>query len=116
MTPIDLNLIRDVLQAALKEDIGTGDVTSRATILESATATARYTTKQPLVVSGLPVVAELVGMVDSSLKFNTLTADGDYVETGTALAEMRGSARSVLGPIAITRHVAGERSGKSMAT
>jgi nicotinate-nucleotide pyrophosphorylase (carboxylating) len=102
MTTIDLHLIRDVLQAALKEDIGTGDITSRATVPESATATARYTTKQPLVVSGLPVVGELIGMVDSGLKFTALTADGDYVETGTALAEMRGSAWSVLAAERVT--------------
>jgi nicotinate-nucleotide pyrophosphorylase (carboxylating) len=102
MTPIDLNRIRDVLQAALKEDIGNGDITSRATIPESATATARYTTKQALVVSGLPVVAELIGMVDPGLKLNLLTADGDYVETGTALAEMHGSARSILAAERVT--------------
>jgi len=96
MIPIDLNRIHDVLQAALNEDIGTGDVTSVATIPETATATARYTTKQPLVVSGLPVVAEVIRMVDSNLTFEALSADSDYVETGTALAEVRGAARSIL--------------------
>jgi nicotinate-nucleotide pyrophosphorylase (carboxylating) len=96
MLVIDLKQVRDVLQAALQEDIGTGDITSAATIPESAMATARYTTKQPLAVSGLPVVAELIRMVDSKLKFSAQSADGDYVETGTVLAEMSGSARSIL--------------------
>lgn len=102
MIPIDLNRIRDVLQAALIEDIGSGDVTSSATIPEAATAVAHYTTKQPLVVSGLPVVSELVRMVDSKLKFSTLSADGDTVETSTALAEMSGSARSILAAERVT--------------
>ncbi|HET9132264.1 MAG TPA: carboxylating nicotinate-nucleotide diphosphorylase, partial [Terriglobia bacterium] len=96
MLVIDLTQIRDVLQAALQEDIGTGDITSRATIPESATAIARYTTKQALSVSGLPVAAELIRMVDSKLKFKAQSADGDYVETGTVIAEMTGSARSIL--------------------
>jgi nicotinate-nucleotide pyrophosphorylase (carboxylating) len=96
MLAIDLKLIRDVLQAALQEDIGTGDITSSATIPETATATARYTTKQRLVVSGLSVIAELIRMVDSKLKFKAQCADGDYVETGTVLAEMNGSAHSIL--------------------
>jgi nicotinate-nucleotide pyrophosphorylase (carboxylating) len=96
MLVIDLTLIRDVLQTALQEDIGTGDITSGATIPDRATATAQYTTKQPLVVSGLPVIAEVIRMVDSKLKFQTLSSDGDYVETGTALAELSGSARSIL--------------------
>ena len=96
MLVIDLIQIRDVLQAALQEDIGTGDITSAATIPEHATATARYTTKQSLSVSGLPVVAELIRMVDSKLKFKARSADGDVVEVGTVLAEMSGSARSIL--------------------
>ena len=96
MIPIELNRIRDVLQAALVEDIGSGDVTSRATIPETATAIARYTTKQPLVVSGISVIAEIVRMVDPNLNFRTLCADGDFVETAIALAEMHGSARSIL--------------------
>jgi nicotinate-nucleotide pyrophosphorylase (carboxylating) len=96
MLVIDLIQIRDVLQAALQEDIGTGDITSRATISESATAIARYTTKQALSVSGLPVAAELIRMVDSKLKFTAQSADGDHVETGTVIAEMTGSARSIL--------------------
>jgi nicotinate-nucleotide pyrophosphorylase (carboxylating) len=96
MIDIDLNRIRDVLHAAVQEDIGTGDITSAATIPDGATAMARYTTKQPLVVSGLPVVAEVIRMVDSNLSFTTLSTDGDYVETGTPLAEMGGSARSIL--------------------
>ena len=79
MLAIDLKLIRDVLHAALQEDIGTGDITSCATIPESASATARYTTKQPLAVSGVPVIAELIRMVDSKLKFKAQFADGDYV-------------------------------------
>ena len=96
MIDIDLNRIRDVLHAAVQEDIGTGDITSAATIPDGATAMARYTTKQPLVVSGLPVVAEVIRMVDSNLSFTTLSTDGDYVEIGRPLAEMGGSARSIL--------------------
>src|SRR5262249_22809593 len=96
MLVIDLIQIRDVLQAALQEDIGIGDITSRATIPETATASARYTTKQPLSVSGLPVVSEVIRMVDSKLKFKPQAADGEFVEMGTVLAEMNGSARSIL--------------------
>src|SRR5262245_51554468 len=94
--PIDLGRIQATLQAALKEDIGTGDITSRATIPETATAVARYTTKQDLVVSGLSVVEELVRMVNPRLSFTALKSDGAFVEARTAIAEMRGSARSIL--------------------
>jgi nicotinate-nucleotide pyrophosphorylase (carboxylating) len=102
MLPIDLNRIRDVLQSALTEDIGTGDVTSLATVPERATAVARFTTKQSLVVSGVPVVAEVVRLVDTNLKFQTLSKDGDFVESGTAIAEVCGSARSILAAERVT--------------
>lgn len=102
MTPIDLGSIHDILQAAISEDIGSGDITSRATVPESATAIARYTTKEPLVVSGLPVVEELVRMVDPKLKFKTLSNDGDAVGKGTPIAEMCGSARSILAAERVT--------------
>ena len=60
MIPLDLGRIQEILRIALDEDLGSGDVTSFATIPPEAQASARYTTKQPLVVSGLPVVEQLV--------------------------------------------------------
>src|SRR6188768_447710 len=116
MTPIDLAQIRDVLQAALTEDIGSGDVTSRATIPETATAVARFTTKQPLIVSGLPIAGELIRMVDPQLKFTALQADGEHVETGTAIAEMQGSARSILAAERVTLNMLQRMSGIATMT
>jgi len=116
MTPIDLNRIRDVLQAALKEDIGSGDITSRATIPVSATAVARYTTKQPLVVSGVPIAGELIRIVDSQLKFTPLVVDGEHVETGAAIAEVRGSARSILAVERVTLNLLQRMSGIATMT
>src|SRR6266852_6119920 len=96
MEPIDLALLNDAFLAMLREDIGTGDVTSRATVPADARATARYTTKQALIVAGIPVVQEIVRLVDAHLEFKPLSTDGASVAAGTPLAEIRGSARSIL--------------------
>jgi nicotinate-nucleotide pyrophosphorylase (carboxylating) len=96
MEPIDLALLNDAFQAMLREDVGSGDITSRATIPANARATARYTTKQALVVAGIPVVQEIVRLVDPQLEFKAVSTDGATVSSGTALAEIRGSARSIL--------------------
>src|SRR5436853_3968878 len=96
MNPIDLTLIRDTLLSALREDVGTGDITSRSTIPAAARARARYTTKQALVVAGIAVVQEIVNFVDPQLDFKALATDGESVSTGTPLAEIHGSARSIL--------------------
>ena len=96
METIDLQLLRDTLLAALREDVGTGDITSRSTIPAEARATARYTTKQALVLAGLPVVQEIVRLVDPALEFKDASADGASVPAGTVLAAIHGSARSIL--------------------
>src|SRR5215471_15230013 len=96
MTSIDLQLIQDALLAALREDIGSGDITSRAVIPPLARARARYTSKQSLVVAGVPVAGEIVRLIDPALEFKVIELEGASVTAGTPIAEMRGSARSIL--------------------
>jgi nicotinate-nucleotide pyrophosphorylase (carboxylating) len=96
MTPIDLQLIRDALLAALREDVGSGDITSRSVIPAGARARARYTTKEPLVVAGVPVIREIVHLVDPALEFKSLESEGASVAARIPIAEMHGSARSIL--------------------
>ena len=96
MEAIDLQLVREALLAALREDVGSGDITSRATVPQTARGVARYVAKQPLVVAGLDVVRVLVELVDRELEYRPLASDGDPLKAGAPLAEMRGSARSIL--------------------
>jgi nicotinate-nucleotide pyrophosphorylase (carboxylating) len=96
MTSIDLELIHDTLLAALREDIGSGDITSRAVIPGDTRARARYTSKQSLVVAGLPVAEKIVRLVDPALEFKVIEPEGTSVTTGTPIAEVRGSGRSIL--------------------
>jgi nicotinate-nucleotide pyrophosphorylase (carboxylating) len=94
--PLDLRVVDDVLRAAVREDLGGGDLTTAATVPSTARATGRYTTKQPLVVAGLAVAARLLELVDPELQYRQLSDDGDAVAERTAIAEVRGSASSIL--------------------
>ena len=96
MNAADLQLLRPLLLAALREDIGSGDITSSAVISANALARARFTTKEELVVAGIPVVEEIVHLVDADLEFKALESEGASVVAGTPIAEVRGSARSIL--------------------
>ena len=96
MNPIDLNLVRDTLLTALREDVGAGDITSRAIIPPDARASARYTTKQALVVAGVPVVGEILRLVDPDVEFKAIAPDSASVAAGTVLASVHGPARSIL--------------------
>jgi nicotinate-nucleotide pyrophosphorylase (carboxylating) len=102
LAPVDLRSVEEVLRAAVREDLGSGDITSSATVPDSAFAVGRYTAKQSLVVSGILVVERLIALVDSDLRYEALRADGDVVEQGTPLAEVRGSARYVLAAERVT--------------
>jgi nicotinate-nucleotide pyrophosphorylase (carboxylating) len=93
---VNLRLLQESLLQFLKEDIGSGDITAQAAVSANARAIARFTTKQALVVAGIPVIQEIVRLADPNIQFKTLTEDGTSVPSGTALAEMRGPASSIL--------------------
>src|SRR5215475_2493821 len=96
MTSIDFQFIHDALLAALREDVGSGDITSRAVIPAEARASARYTSKQSLVVAGVPVAEKILRLVDPALEFKVIEREGGSVAKGTPIAEVRGPARSIL--------------------
>ena len=96
MNPAVLSEVRELLQASIREDLGDGDLTSAALIPEDAMARAAYISRQDIVVAGLPVAGELVRLCDPELTFRMMSADGDRVIPGFVLAELEGSARSIL--------------------
>src|SRR5687767_4217554 len=96
MDAIDLVLLRETLLAALREDVGAGDITSRSTIPAEARAGGAYRAKQSLVVAGIPVIQEVVRLVDEAVEFKSTVEDGASVSTGIILAETHGAARSIL--------------------
>jgi len=81
---------------ALQEDAPTGDITSETLIPESATATAQLHAREAGVFSGGQVFAAAFKLVDPSVHIEVLVEDGVRMQAGQLLAEVSGSARSVL--------------------
>ncbi|MFA4905774.1 MAG: carboxylating nicotinate-nucleotide diphosphorylase [Candidatus Margulisiibacteriota bacterium] len=81
---------------ALKEDIGRGDITSQAIIPRGQKAKAQIIAKEAGVIAGLSVAREVFRAVDRSLRFSPKVKDGNKVKKGTIIAEVSGSARSIL--------------------
>ncbi|CAN5256584.1 carboxylating nicotinate-nucleotide diphosphorylase [soil metagenome] len=88
--------IRTVVGAALVEDAPWGDVTSQNLIPAEATATALLAAREPGVFSGGEVFTAAMTLTDPAIVTTVFVADGESFETGTVLAEVSGSARSVL--------------------
>lgn len=88
--------VRALIDLALAEDIGTGDITSLATIPADRTATAVMLAKDVGVLSGIDVAREVFLTVDPSLEFEALKQDGDAIADREDLAVVKGNARSIL--------------------
>ena len=96
-----MNLLNDasilrLIQFALHEDLGSGDITSELTVSSEATASARFLMKQDGVVCGMPMIPLVFREFSSDVIMEQMVMDGDTVEAGTVLATMRGPARALL--------------------
>ncbi len=88
--------IRALIDLALSEDIGTGDITSLAIIPADRTARAVMLAKEDGVLSGIDVAREVFRTVDPSLEFTALKTDGDRLNNRDDIAVITGNARSIL--------------------
>jgi nicotinate-nucleotide pyrophosphorylase (carboxylating) len=85
-----------LINLALAEDIGTGDVTSGYFIHADQRACAFVTVRKSGVVSGVGLAARVFHQVDPGLTVEILIQDGSHVAAGALLIRIEGSARSIL--------------------
>lgn len=85
-----------IIDAALDEDIGTGDITTDTIIDETLFASGVIRVKEDAVVAGLPVVERVFQRVDPGIKLDCSVHDGDRVKKGAILARVTGRASSLL--------------------
>jgi len=85
-----------LLDLALAEDIGGGDVTSMLTVAAGRQARGKLLAKAAGVISGLAVADEVFRRVNPTIVFTPLVADGDTVAEMTPIATIEGPARSLL--------------------
>jgi nicotinate-nucleotide pyrophosphorylase (carboxylating) len=92
----EISVIRNLIRAALAEDIGPGDLTSEALLTGRETGTAQAIAKADLICAGLDVFRETFLSVDSELAFKAYVTDGDLVPRGTIMADIRGRLKAIL--------------------
>lgn len=86
----------DPIAAALKEDIGAGDITTEFFVPEALHATGRIVVHEPAIVAGTATAAAVFRTVDSATDVQAVHSDGDAVVAGDVVIELRGRARSIL--------------------
>ena len=89
-------IVKKLVELALAEDIGAGDITTDYLIDSDAVGSGYIVAKEPLVVAGLNIVKMVFKELDSDIKFTSGYNDGDLVGKGSIIFEMKGNLRALL--------------------
>jgi nicotinate-nucleotide pyrophosphorylase (carboxylating) len=96
LEPLDPSTYRELVQRALAEDVGTGDVTTAAIVPPDRLGRGVFVAKAATVVAGLDVARHVFLEVDPDVRFEAARSDGDACDAGSRLADERGRAASLL--------------------
>lgn len=86
----------ELLLAALREDVGTGDITTMSCIPAENRAEGRYLVKEDGVLCGLSVAERVFALIDPAITLTPKAQDGDHVKKGDVIATVSGPARGIL--------------------
>jgi nicotinate-nucleotide pyrophosphorylase (carboxylating) len=108
---LDPKDVTDFIDRALAEDIGRGDLTTLVTIPEGTRLKVAMVARQPLVVCGMKMAAEVFHRIDPSIDVKVLVEDGTAAPAKTIVARIEGDARAILSAertaLNIVQHLSG---------
>ena len=90
------NMLDDIILNALREDVGTGDITTETTIPQGRMVHGLYRAKENGVLCGLGVTERVFQLINPEIEFRPLATDGANVKVGDIVAEVHGPAGDVL--------------------
>ena len=96
MKPLHPDDYRAIVWRALDEDIGSGDVTTGATVGAGLRARGTFLVKADCVVAGLDVALEAFRLLEPDIAATLRKHDGDRCRSGETIADVTGSARALL--------------------
>ena len=91
-----MNSIQHLIEIALKEDIGSGDITTDNLIDPQLKGKGLIIAKESLVVAGLNVAKQVFQYLDSEVIFKSEYDDGDFLKKGDMLVHVEGRLRALL--------------------
>jgi nicotinate-nucleotide pyrophosphorylase (carboxylating) len=97
INPLDLVMAGDVVNRAISEDLGRGDITSRSIVRFGVSARGSFIAKQEMVLAGLEIADLVFGWFDDYIQIESTVADGDEVSAGKVFARVVGDAQMLLG-------------------
>jgi nicotinate-nucleotide pyrophosphorylase (carboxylating) len=89
--------VRRLIELALDEDLGRGDVTSQVTVgTDGPIITAEMSVREPIVVFGVDIAAAVFAMVDPTIVVEVISPDGARLDRGALILSVKGPAHGVL--------------------
>ncbi|MDP2980636.1 MAG: carboxylating nicotinate-nucleotide diphosphorylase [Candidatus Omnitrophota bacterium] len=105
-----------IIISALKEDIGSGDITSSIVFEKDVSVLAHIAAKEECVVAGMDVAKWVFDAVDEKLAFIALCKDGDRIKKGKRVISVKGSAKNILSAERAVLNFIGHISGVATIT
>ncbi len=87
---------KEFLKYCIKEDIGKGDITTKLIYDKKNIQTGIITAKEPMVVCGTDLVPAVYSLIDETLEFEIMVADGKSVKKGDVIVMITGNSASIL--------------------
>ncbi len=109
-------LIDKIIELAIEEDTGEGDITTNALIPAQSRAYAKFTAKSDGVISGIGIIKKVFEHFDTSIVFNPLVLEGERVKVGDNILEIAGSFRALLSGERTALNILQRMSGIATAT
>jgi len=88
--------IDELIELAIKEDIGNGDHTSLSCIPKNATGKAHLLVKEKGIIAGIEIAKKVFSTIDNTIQFKQLMNDGDAINVGDIIFTVEGSSQSIL--------------------
>ncbi len=108
--------VEELIELAIREDIGDGDHTSLATIPEDARGRMKLLVKQDGIIAGIEVAVEVFRRLDPTIEIEILVADGDRVKVGDVAFYVEGRIRTLLQSERIVLNIMQRMSGVATQT
>ncbi len=115
-TEFDFEEIKEIVQLAIKEDIGAGDITSKIFIPEGSESDGKLIAEETGIIAGLPVAEYVLSQIDKDLLLTVNIEDGSRVEKGSVIASVKGLTLSLLSAERLVLNFLQRLSGIATAT
>ena len=88
--------VKEIIRLALREDIGSGDITTDSIIRERKIGHARLIAKEDFVLAGMPIFKQVFQELSSKMKFEQFFEDGDFIKSGEIICIIEGPLHALL--------------------